>query len=339
MRKRVMIGRLFLVGLFYLVFLFYAIIFNNDTGWTVLFFVTLGGLAEILSFISPLSWLSLKSEERRLAHLGEQLTVTLTSQRRLPVPLFFSWLTFHVPNEKRQQTLATYLGQRTTIDLSLTPMSRGWLKKQPIEQIGGDLFGWFEKKRLRDLSVDWLILPAHHPAGEAILAELSTLIYQDYSGESTYLIKNYRAYQQGDSLKQIDWKTSSRKQELILREYERTDSVKWTFVFYGIASPYFEETLSLFYTIAEAYQKKAEFILVGEGLTDERIGSLENYATIQPLENLVSLPEKKGRRMCLFLPELSDELANVGITKSMPMLVYSQLIHEWEGFYARENSD
>ncbi|MGM0123356.1 hypothetical protein IGI37_000722 [Enterococcus sp. AZ194] len=338
MRKKTMIGRLILVSLAYIILFFYAITFTNDTGWAVLVFASLVAGVELLSLISPLRLLQLKLCVPRVASVGERLTSQITVKRKGPIPLFFSHLILQVPTEKKRQTIDSYYGQKTQVELSMIPTARGWQKQLSVEQVSGDLFGWFEKKKVSQLAVDCLVLPAIHPSAESVLTNISGLVYKEHSGEQTYLLRNYRAYQQGDSLKQIDWKLSSRKQELIFREYEKLEPVKWTFVFYGVESQYFEETLSLFYTIFMAYRQHVEFLLIGEELNASNHASPENFADIQPLEKLVTIPEKKNRRICLFVPEVTDDLAEMIDSKSMSVVVYRQLIKEWEGVRETQKS-
>lgn len=342
MKRTTMIGRFFLLVFTYLGVFFYALAFTNKTGWAVLLFVSLILLMEILSLISPLRGVQISASETLIAHLGEPITPLVTIKRAVRLPLFFSRLSIHLPFEKKKQTIRHYHGQTIALSLSWSPKKRGWITKQPIERIGSDLFGWFEKTRVETLSVNWVVLPAIHPYAAAGLSFIEYVTKRDYFGDSSYTIKTYRDYQKGDPLKQIDWKTSSRKQSLILREYEKYEPVKWTFIFYGLESEYFEELLSLFYSISKMYPQQAEFLLIGENISSNEQNELENYALIQPLKTLVEIPERNHRNICLFLPEWTEEVEKIlpeQKKKQFSTVVYSQFAREWEGAYEKENTN
>ena len=342
MKRKLMIGRFFLLTVSYLCLLGYTLAFTNKTGWAVLFFVSLIFLLEIFSLVSPLRGIKISNPETLIAYLGEPVAPSVTIKRVSNVPLFFSRLSVYLPSEKKKQTIRHYHGQTLCLSLIWTPKTRGWITQQPIEKIGSDLFGWFEKKRVEKLSVNWLVLPAIHPSVDARLFLAESTIKRAYTGDNTYTIKTYRDYRQGDPLKQIDWKTSSRKQGLVLREYEKYETVKWTFIFYGVESAFFEEALSFFYSLANDYPVQAEFLLIGENISENVQDELHNYATIQPLKTLIEVPERRHRNVCLFLPELTSDAKRIlseERIKQYSTIVYSQFIHEWEENREKENTN
>ena len=272
--------------LFCLCILGYAVIFTNDSGWALVAFVFLLGVVDLFTFISPTKMFSFQSLEHQRLHVGDPTMLTVRVRRK-PWNLFYFnqvFLTF----QGASQVPLVFSWHAQTIQLPWIPKQRGRFEQQTIELTFRDLFGFFERQTTVTLSGDWLVLPIR--LKDSNRHRLQEPIRQHTQGEPSYLVKQYRTYNQGDALKNIDWKASSRQQTLIVREYERQRVTQKLFIFYGLASPNFEQLLSLYYTYYLNYRKEAKFVMIGSNLGIKKVTSEHDFVAIQPLKTLEPLP-------------------------------------------------
>ncbi len=64
-------GNALLLSLAYFFIVIYALIFTNETGWTLLLFASLFILIELISILGSLRRLQLTTSEQFMMHLGE----------------------------------------------------------------------------------------------------------------------------------------------------------------------------------------------------------------------------------------------------------------------------
>ena len=174
-------------------------------------------------------------------------------------------------------------------------------------------------------------MPEINPTRDLLIPKVDAILSQNHDGDNSFDIKGYREYQAGDSLNRVDWKASSRLQKIIVRDYEKFISPKWRFIFYGVASSNFEAMLSLYYSLYQSKYKVIEFTLIGEGVDDDIIDSVAEFALIQPLNNLVEVAIEKNEFVCIFVPEaveeLNDNIQGLG-AKNVHMIAYEQLVRD-----------
>lgn len=108
------------------------------------------------------------------------------------------------------------------------PEARGWLKMPPLERCGSYPFGLVQVRLPQDESDKVLVLPrlgnSRQSALERFLSPYSSLDdsgkvgrYHPAAQEEFHGLRNFRA---GDSPRNIHWRTSARRGELMVREYE-----------------------------------------------------------------------------------------------------------------------
>ncbi|MFN5290400.1 MAG: DUF58 domain-containing protein [Planctomycetia bacterium] len=108
------------------------------------------------------------------------------------------------------------------------PEARGWLKMPPLERCGSYPFGLVQVRLPQDESDRVLVLPklgnSRQSALERFLSPYSSLDdsgkvgrYHPAAQEEFHGLRNFRA---GDSPRNIHWRTSARRGELMVREYE-----------------------------------------------------------------------------------------------------------------------
>lgn len=170
------------------------------------------------------------------AFLGETVEVTLELQNRhrLPIP----WLQFHesIPTELRLEEnvqKAIYLGGRQTERYSyhVKGVQRGYYRLGPLRLSSGDLFGLSQSQRgflpadyltvyPRIIPLTQLGLPSRLPFGTLASAQR---LFEDPARPM-----GVRDFRSGDSLRQINWKSSAHTQTLLVRTFQPAISLETT---------------------------------------------------------------------------------------------------------------
>ncbi len=292
----------------YAAIVIYALIFTNSTGWTLLAFATFLLLTELLSLAGLLRGLDLSSSETLVAQADEKLSVLLLIKKR-SYPVWFARVLLTSPMIEGTFQLIFYHGRPRQLLGVFKPQQRGHVTAVDFEATSSDLFDWLQKSRQMKLATDWYILPAEHVDAASVGAFFKQVMYRSDRGEHSFAVKNFRPYQAGDAIKQIDWKLSSRQQELMLREYQLYQTSEWVLLFYGQASPHFEAMLSMFYSLKKQLpQKNVQTLLCGKNIEQPSSADLKQYALIQPLDQAVILPNFMYKKIMIFTPELSEHL-------------------------------
>lgn len=320
------IGRVAFIILVYLFVFLYAIIFTNDTGWVLFIFFSLLFLFECLSLISPLRMLKVKNTERIHLTVNEKKSINLVIGRAMKLPLYFDTLRVTFPEIQQYRALTNYFGQEKMLQIDWEPSQRGVIENQSLFLQTSDFFRLFIKQREMILPVEWIVLPEKHPLINEAIAVIEKVTNKKAYGETSYTLKNYREYREGESTKLIDWKTSSRMETLMTREYERDEPIQWLFVFYGIESTHFEALLSLFYTLFRTYKTSARFMLIGADGANSQLDSLVDFSKVQPVGSIPEIPYRQTESVCVFVPELSETLTRVFHEKRFHLISYEILV-------------
>lgn len=283
-----------------------AVAFNHRASWLLVILLGLFLLVNGLSLLPWLRWLTLTSSQTVYseANKNTQLSVTLQSTAFFIMPV----LTISLPEASSDSlSLTWYRGNQQQLTLQLVPLPRGVYQQFPVVLTGGDLFGFFQKRRQAVLSLKLVVLPAKVPGVQKLVVQLQEQRPRQRYGEPLPLVKNLRDYQQGDPLKRVDWKLSARQQALMVREYEQERGRPLTLIYWGVASPDYEAHLRGFYTLQQALQGQGfKFLLLGEGITGTG-QDLEIYARLQPVTSPVALGQLQGEQLLVFPTQLEDE--------------------------------
>jgi uncharacterized protein (DUF58 family) len=291
----------------------------------------LGGLAFVVAMVSRL-WAALSLEEVTIdrsvdterAFQGDDIEVTFTieNRKRLPIP----WIEIKefVPRgllvEGAKAIEQVYLGgatldvstslgayERVRIRRKLTALSRGVYKLGKTDIRSGDLFGLYPS----DASLErtqWSIyvypqikdlrefrLPSLRPIGDSLSRDR---MWQDPSRPS-----GVREYRPGDPIKHIDWKSTARRGDLFVREFDSsisehavifaeaiTTSVPWE----GYRSDVLEATMTASASIASA--------AMNQGF---KVGFVTNGITIRTASHAVIPPNSGPGQMTNLLESMA----------------------------------
>lgn len=315
----------------YVLFASYTFAFPSETGWTLLIFVTLVALVELFSFIGRLQNLEFSAPYDLSVHVDTPVSVEVMMNKRPKRILWITGCKVSSPYFLEEFTYVFYHGQKKSLQMTWQPYTRGIVQKQMMHITASDLFGWFKKESTHTFTVDWQVLPAIHPLGKVaglFFQKQLTLNRQNF-GEPSFKINKFRPYQPGDRLSQIDWKISSKQQELVLREYEQEQPSESVFLFYGSASPYFEATLSLFYSLWKELQGEgADFVLLGEQGMSQTYLTKDDFSFIQPLNQEVELPDFGQKQVILLVPEANQLPKTSSVRGWIQIYGYQQLLQQ-----------
>ncbi|MCD5000949.1 DUF58 domain-containing protein [Enterococcus saccharolyticus] len=329
MRKIKQLYLLVIFGLVYSLITLYALVFNTQTGWSMWFFASLFLFVEFLGLMSSLKRLFVESPNL-VTEVNQAQAVSFAIKKSSARLLFFPYVTL-TGKQLHPEKKIWFFHKNSLIEVVWTPKKRGNYSEVVVTLVASDLFDWLQKRRKISVPVSWMVLPMQYPYADKLQILFQRILQQNENGENDFSIKNYRPYQPGDALKHIDWKLSSREDELMWREYQMYQKSDWILVFYGQKSIYFEEMLTVVYTLFQQWHLTSRQLkLLGNQIeqTDEL---LQQFAQIEPFETPPEIVKEK-KKMIVFVPEKSDNLIEALVATANPFEIYTyQDIKRLEG--------
>lgn len=320
-------------GFLYLLISLYTFIFNNSTGWSLWMFASTLLILIILSLISPLTMLQVTQQDSIETEVNDILKIPLEVSKKTHFPMLFLELDFKENTPRINDTFYFYYGQKKLATAEWMPEQRGYYSSINLTVFANDIFGIFTKKKKIEATTNLFVLPKRYEL--RMLAYFQRKIQRTSFGDNDFSIKNYRSYELGDDIKKIDWKLSSRQQEIILKEYHYHQEVDWVFVFYGQQDRYFEETLAFFFNLQEQLElRKNQVVLLGEKTSDLELN--KRIARIEPLKSAQKIPVFSNHKILLFTPllteELTQQLQDLPQKQAIEIVTYQDLLQlESEG--------
>lgn len=207
-----------------------------------------GALAFVIAMASRI-WAALALEEITIdrtasvthAFLGDEIEITFTVENKKPLPVPWLEINEYVPRglliEGFKAIEQSYLGgaelsastslgsyERVKVKRKITALHRGMYRLGKTRLRSGDLFGLYPAVAALDhtpwaifvypaiKSVPGFKLPARRPIGDSLTRER---VWDDPSRPAG--VREYRA---GDPVKNIDWKTTAKRDELYVRQFD-----------------------------------------------------------------------------------------------------------------------
>jgi uncharacterized protein (DUF58 family) len=110
----------------------------------------------------------------------------------------------------------------TSVELTTTPMRRGYLRLASIRYASQFPFGLFEKYYTARPRVEWIVYPKRLPV-DAVLSFLKARHFgfrpapAAGAGDTPFLLRDYR---EGDSVRLVHWKSSAKRGRLLVHEMQ-----------------------------------------------------------------------------------------------------------------------
>lgn len=289
MKQARRIGKIVLVFLGWLVLGANALIFNNNTGWSLFLFFSGFLLLTLLSAVPSLKKVEFKTERVQYTRVGQTFDLVVAVSAKYFWQSFFQVSIKGVPTEVHQSFF--YHGQPLALTFPVRIATRGRFENPPIVLSSGDLFGLFVKEQTRTLSCTLYVLPKEDPTGRRLGQQLRQQVIRQTFGEPLPQVRSYRSYRPGDNRRQVDWKVSARQRTLTIREQEAGQEVKPIFVFWGQQQKGFERMLSRYYTMQKEISGIQQY-LIGQQVdlvTEERLfAEVVGFVTAPPLPEWIN---------------------------------------------------
>ncbi|WP_170924887.1 DUF58 domain-containing protein [Candidatus Enterococcus clewellii] len=333
--------RMLFVLFFYLVLFLYTVIFNNASGWTLFFFLTfllVGNLISLLPSHKKIQLVLLESSTYQAGH-PSQLTVEMFTYRPLLLPLFALTLRLHSTSKTNPAFFWAYTGNRKILSFHWTPETRGLFSELPVFFHSTDFLQLLSKGSIQALAGPFSVLPKlEKERANAVIQKIVTVQPNFYAsfGNRTFTIRDFRSHQTGDPLRLIDWKQSSKRNELIVKEYEQEQEQEACLIFYGQKHARFEELLSVYYSMMHLLDGKISYTT--KLLADYPVETLnENlFAVLQPFSEEPYMPTYSNKKLLIFAPEPTERLQNhlkaLGRTNEVFLITFDadQLCLQWK---------
>lgn len=284
-RKRASAKGLFILLLYLMLFL-YTITFSTPVSWLIFYFFTAVLLVSFFSTIvlwRKAAFDLVESREHNTYGVLQLQTVGF-------LPILLPQMTFSIKvlGENTSTTLPTLFRHQLTASFENVNLLRGHHKSVLVESSGKDLFHLFTHFKQKPLLTDIRVYPQRVPF-DVLYPTLkqinATLALESLIGQHAVAFRQLREHQQQDALKDIDWKSSFKKRELMVKEYDKEMDTALNMYFLGLQSAQFEELLSFAYSLylELSHLQKVQLFLIGE--FDQAVltrHDVEAVLTIQP---------------------------------------------------------
>jgi uncharacterized protein (DUF58 family) len=264
-----------------------------------------------------LASVAIERHHDRRAFLGQTFTVDVDVRNRRWLPVLWLRLSDTVPSDLSsgialRQVISLRPYEHLALSYSLYGRRRGYYRIGPLVGLGGDLLGTatYETHQAED---DFVIvypqIVALRDLGFPSQSPFGVLPSRERIFEDPTRIRGVRDYQPGDSLRQMDWKTSARVGRLQVRRYEPAIALE-TAIFCNLdgadyAQPYRTQATELGIVAAAS---------IGVHLVEKRqaVGLFTNGRDplAEASAGVAALPLRKGRA---HLMNLLDLLARIEV--------------------------
>lgn len=299
--------------LLYGLVILYMLTFPTTVAWFLFYAFT---LLLLLSFISTrhtfviqnVNWY--KTDEKRI-----NLSLVLTSKRKLPFFLSSVTLTLLKDNESSTQYSTSFFSRKIPVSFDPLLLPRGLHEKLTVELEAVSLFGIWKRPLTFDIPVDVAVYP--EVLTKSNRAKLMKTINPNltnalHSSLHEFYVKEIRGYQNRDAFSAIDWKTSMRRGQWMVKDYELEQDAPVDLYFYGGSQTEFEFLLSVTYSL---------YLELNHVINSQLylIGQFEEGPALRQTEHslLTILPSKDDRAMAQIIRQsLSTDRKHILIKAS-----------------------
>lgn len=277
----------FFAVLLFLVFLFlYTMAFPASTSWFIFLFFLVMFLGLYLT--TRFKWGP--SEAFLVEAPDGSKDVRLNVRTRGRLPILIPELQLRLPTKEgfAETAVPVYFKNNISPLFQDVRLPRGRHQSLLLETFGRDHFGLFSHYSRHSVPAKIDIFPeslTEKTRNRYMRKVAGHPLLRDYLKSNTTQFRQLREHGARDELKHIDWKTSAKKQKLMVKEYERESMPTLTISFWGMESAEFEELLQVAYSL---YQELHAYVqlqvcLVGqyEGQTAVHYDEL-SFLLIQP---------------------------------------------------------
>lgn len=276
----------FLMGL-------YTLTFPATVTW---FIISVFTLVLLTAFLSARLRVRFKNVYWKINDVGD-VNILFQLIHRYPLLFLFSSLTLTLSDSSVSKTIhcSAFLKHAIQVRFASVPLTRGRYDHLMLEIKGYGLFGIFKHHSIHKLPVELSVYPktlTTSNLNELLEEQSIQSIKSNPVSQHEFQVKEIRQYQSRDSLSAIDWKSSLKREQWMIKEYDVEELKPFVLCFVGAPSLHFEQLLSLTYTL---YQKLSAsytvtLYLIGQFDESPQIHQTsQDFLTIQPSNDQVQL--------------------------------------------------
>jgi len=273
----------------YLLVIIYTLVFPTTASWFIFYAFTLWMVSAFLSTRQTYHLTSTKKSKND----DHSLSLTFTIQNKRRHPFFLSYVKLSLAFDGIRETYESSLFFSRQIEGTFQSIAlpRGHHDTLSLDIDGTGLYGiWTRHSHLVvPINVDIFPKALKKTERQRLMHSLSPYFTEtSRSLNHDYYMNEIRTYQTRDALSGIDWKTSLKRGQWMVREYETEEDAPVDLYFIGFDTPSFEDLLSLCYTLLHELKagQKVNLFLIGQFEKDLSVQySEDRFLTIQPGSN------------------------------------------------------
>lgn len=237
----------------YLLVGLYTLTFPGTVTWFILYAFT---LVLFIAFLSARLQVQFKKIHWKVNAVSD-VDILFSLTHRYPFLFLFSSLKLTISDSDISRTIhpAAFFKHSIQVRFDSIPLTRGRYDHIILEIEGYGLFGIFKHHSEHKLPVEILIYPkvlTNSTLTNLMDEQSIQSIKSNPVSQHEFQVKEIRQYQTRDSLSSIDWKSSLKRDQWMIKEYDVEELKPFVLCFIGSSSLHFEQLLSLTYTL---YQK------------------------------------------------------------------------------------
>ncbi|GEK89778.1 Protein of unknown function DUF58 [Alkalibacterium putridalgicola] len=293
MKNRYRYFRLLWIVLLYALVILYTLIFPTTASWFILYAFTLWLL---LSFLSTRqSYHLTRTDKLKKEDNTFSFNFFIENKRRQPFLLSSIEIILVFNDILRSSSTAVFFSRKIESQFHSITLPRGHHETLTLNIVGTGWFGVWKKRSQLVVPINIDVYPDVLRKFErdrlmyylaSYLTETSRSLHHDY------YMTDIRDFQNRDALSGIDWKTSLKRGQWMVKEYEAEEETPVNLYVFGFDTESFETLLSIAYSLLMELKKTKDvtLFLLGEFYgkpTVVKEGS--GFLTIQPAHNKTDL--------------------------------------------------
>lgn len=293
MNKRYRIFRLIWILLLYSLVILYTLIFPTTASWFIFYAFTLWLL---LSFLSTRqSYHLTRTEKLKKDDNSYSFILTIENKRRQPFFLSSMAVTLVFNDIQRASSTAVFFSRQIESQFHSLSLPRGHHESLTLDVIGTGLFGVWKKhaKILVPINIDVYPPVMKQSERNRLMHHLAPYLTETaHSLHHDYYMTDIRTFQNRDALAGIDWKTSLKRGQWMVKEYESEEDSPIDLYFLGFDTDSFEELLILCYSLLKELKESQDVNLFLLGRFEGAPAVMQDesaFLTVMPEQNETAL--------------------------------------------------
>lgn len=165
---------------------------------------------------------------------NEKTTIKVTLKRRIPFPLLFvlvedclsKSMDKSVKENHNKYFLLLGFRKEFSFECSIEKLPRGEHKLQAVRIMISDLLGLIEKEKHINLEEKILVYPTYEELMDVsfVNVDQGMIVSNNRTQRDASMVVGIREYQPGDRFSWIDWKASAKRNGMVTKEFEQSQS-------------------------------------------------------------------------------------------------------------------